>query len=325
MRLTTLLGALLALSALSVRAHADERTAAVVVRVGPRAVTVGEVEDRLSRLSPVQRASYGATPEAIRRKFVDDVIVPEVLLELGADQRKIASRPEVAYDMDRMRADATLRDVRAKVGPAAAIPEADARKYYEENKARYDAPERVNLWRILCKTRAEADEVLAAAKKDGQVTTWNGLARDHSQDKQSALRGGNMGFVGPDGTSNESNVKVDPALVKAAAGVKDGEIVPAPIEEPGLGWSVVWRRGTVGASKRPFEEVAASIRDTLFKQRVEAELKKLTADLRAKNVSSFAPEVLETVDLTPVNATIVPRKRPGQVPPLGAPSSSSGR
>ena len=314
--------AALALVLAALPAHADERTATVVVRVGPRAVTVGEIEDRLAQLSPLQRASYGATPEAIRKKFVDEVIVPEALLELGAEQKKLVSRPEVSYDLDRTRADATLRAVRAKVGPASSIPEADARKYYDENKARYDAPERINIWRIPCKTREEADTVLAAAKKDSAVTSWNALARDHSVEKSSALRGGNLGFVGPDGASNESGVKVDPAVVKAAAAVKDGELVATPIEEPGMGWSVVWRRGTVGASKRSFDEVAPQIRDTLFKQRVEVEMKKLTADLRAANVKGFAPEILETVDLTPA-ATVVPRKRPGQVPPLGAPSSSS--
>jgi peptidyl-prolyl cis-trans isomerase C len=320
-----LAGGLALLFALAGPAHADDRIAAVVARVGARVVTVGEVEDRLAQLSPLARASYGDTPEAIRKKFVDEVVVPEVLLELGADQRKISSRPEVGYDLDRTRADATLRAVRAKVGPATSIPEADARKYYEENKARYDAPERVNVWRILCKTREEADTVLASAKKDSAVASWNALARDHSIEKASALRGGNMGFVGPDGTSNEAGVKVDPAVIKAATAVKDGEIVSTPIEEVGAGWSVVWRRGTVGASKRPFEDVAAQIRDTLFKQRVETEMKKLTAELRAKNVTGFAPEVLETVDLTLTEGAIIPRKRPGQVPPLGAPSSSSGR
>lgn len=307
--------------ALAGPAHSDERAVAVAVRVGARAVTVGEVEDRLARLSALQRATYGATPAAIRRKFVEEVVVPEVLLELGAEQRKLAGQPEIAYDLDRTRADATLRAVRARIGPASALPDADARRYYDENKDRYDAPERINVWRILCKTREEADTVLAAVKRDSTVAQWNALARDHSLDKTTSLRGGNLGFVGPDGASNEAGVKVDPAVVKAASAVKDGELGPEPVGEGG-GWSVVWRRGTVGAVRRPFEDVAAQIRDTLFKQRVEVEMKKLTAELRAQNVKTFVPEALETIDLSVTTAAIVPRRRPGQVPPLGEPSSS---
>lgn len=310
------------LVALACPAHEDERTATVVLRVGARAVTVGEVEDRLARLSALQRATFGATPAAIRKKFVEDVVVPEVLLDLGAEQRKLAVQPEVAYELDRTRADATLRAVRSRIGPASALPVADARRYYDENKDRYAAPERINLWRILCKTRDEADTVLAAVKRDSTVAQWNALAREHSLDKTTSLRGGNLGFVGPDGASNEAGVKVDPAVVKAASAVKDGELVSAPVGEGG-GWSVVWRRGTVGAVRRPFEDVAAQIRDTLFKQRVETEMKKLVDELRAQHVKTFAPEALETIDLTATTATIVPRRRPGQVPPLGEPSPSA--
>jgi hypothetical protein len=116
-------------------------------------------------------------------------------------------------------------------------------------------------------------------------------------------------------------VKIDPSVVKAAQGVKDGELL-APMQELD-GWSVVWKRGTIGASRRTFEESAAQIRDTLTKQHVESEMKKLTEQLKADKVKDYTPDILDTIDLTQASGSIVPRKRPGQVPPLGAPSSSS--
>lgn len=313
--------AILAFVVSAAPAAADERTGAVVVRVGPRAVTVGELEDRLAKLPPVQRATYGATPEAIRKKFVEDVVVPELLLELGADAKKLAKVYPVSYDVDRTKADSALRAMHEKVGPASAIPASDVQKYYDEHRPIYDAPERINLWRILVKTKEEADSVLADAKKDPAVSHWNQLARDKSLDKTTAMRGGNLGFVTAEGASNETGVKVDAALVAAAKGVKDGELVPAPVAEAD-GFDVVWRRGTVGAAKKGLADVEAQIRDTLHKQRVEAEMKALTAALKKDKLKDFAPDVLDTVDLTPSGGTVVPKKRPGQVPPLGTPSSS---
>jgi len=64
-------------------AHADERTNTVVARVGPRTITVGDLEDRFAKLQPIQRTMYGSTPEAARKKFLEDVLIPEALYELG--------------------------------------------------------------------------------------------------------------------------------------------------------------------------------------------------------------------------------------------------
>jgi len=312
---------------LAVPAHADERTvpvtaATVALHVGPRTVTVGEIEDRLAKLSPIQRASYGSTPEAARKKFLEDVIIPETLYELGADAKKLASQYPTSYDVDRTKADAALRAVHVQVGTAASIPDADVHKYFDEHKNVYEAPDRYNVWRILVKTKEEADTVLADAKKDLTVSHWNQLARDHSIDKTTSMRGGNLGFVSADGISNEFGVRLDAAVVTAVKAVKDGEVVPAPVAEAD-GFDVVWRRGTVGAAHRSFEDSAAQIRDTLHKQRVEVEMKKLTEKLKSEKVKDLAPDILDTVDLTPTNGTIVPKKRPGQVPPLGTPSSSA--
>ena len=112
----------------------------------------------------------------------------------------------------------------------------------------------MNLWRILCKTRDEAETVLAAAKRDLTIPKYNELAREHSIDKATNLRGGNLGFVCPDGTSNEAGLKVDPALVKAAVAVKDGELVAQSRSPEASGFAVVWRRSTVPATQRTVED-----------------------------------------------------------------------
>ena len=54
----------------------------------------------------------------------------------------------------------------------------DVQAYYERNRARYDAPERYRLWRILCKTREEAQEVLGAALADSTPKTFAQLASE---------------------------------------------------------------------------------------------------------------------------------------------------
>jgi peptidyl-prolyl cis-trans isomerase C len=272
----------------------DARRAAVAVTVGPRKITVGEVEDRMATVPRFQLAAFGDTPDAIKQKFVNDIVVRDALLAQGAESKKIDQEPLVAYRLQRARSDATLAAVRAQVGPAAAIPMADVQAYFDQNRSRYDAPVRYMLWRILCSSRDDAQAVLDTVKKDPSIAKWTEIAREKSIDKGTYMNHGSLGFVSEDGVSNEQGLRLDPAIVKAAETVKDGELVPQPVAE-GEHFAVVWRRGTIGASHRTVDEASGQIRQAIWQERVEAAQKKLLDDLRAKNVKDENPTLLDDV------------------------------
>lgn len=270
----------------SAAADAARRAMPVAQIGGSRTITVGELEDRLAALPPFQRATLGATPDAVAHEFLLSVLVPESLFALGASAEKLDEQLPTAFETERARSRATIRAIRQRLGPESAIPMTDVQAYYDANRDRYDTPERLQVWRILCKTPEEAQSVLDAAKKDPTPKTFGDLARDHSIDKGSNLRAGNIGFVNPDGTSSEPGLKVDPAVVHALQGVKDGQLVPTPVKEAD-GWDVAWRRGSIPANKRSVDDVAAQIRDTLWKQRVKDETDKLIASLRAAHLRDY--------------------------------------
>ena len=78
---------------------------------------------------------------------------------------------------------------------------------------------------------------------------------------------------------------------------------------------VVWRRGTVGASHRSVEDSKEQIQRTILHEREDDQKKKLLADLRAKNLKEYNPELLSGIDVAPPDGVVVPRKRPGQIAP----------
>lgn len=299
---------------------ADEvaRRAKIAVKVGTRAVTVGELEDRLAEIPPFQLATFGVSRDEIIKAYVDQVIVRDLVLGAGAEQRKLDESLPTKHQLQRARSTATLRALRAgDLKSPASIPLEDVKKYYDENRSRFDSPERVNLWRILCKTHDEAETVLAAAQKELTIPKWTALAKEHSLDKATNFRGGNLGFIAPDGTSNEAGVKVEPSLVKAAASTKDGELVTQPVPE-GTGFAVVWRRTTVPATKRTLEEATAQIRATLYRERTEAQEKKLIADLRAQHVRDVNADLLKIVELPPLDAGLGPARSFPKLPAADA-------
>jgi peptidyl-prolyl cis-trans isomerase C len=138
--------------------------------------------------------------------------------------------------------------------------------------------------------------VLDATKSYPTPATFARLAREHSQDKATYLRAGNVGFVTAEGTSSEPGLRVDPSVVQAAQKVRDGTLVPEPVAE-GERFAVVWRRGTIASTKRTVDDVAAQIRDTLWKTRIKEETDREIADLRASKLRDVNEGLLDTIDL----------------------------
>ncbi len=304
----------------------DARRAQIVVHIGPtRTITVGELEDRLAALPPFQRATFGPDAATVRRAFLQQVLVPEALEALGAEAEHLDQKLPTSRAVERTRSQAAVRAIRERLGPESAVSLEDVQKYYDDNRDRYDTPERLQIWRILCKTREDAESVLADAKKDPTPKTFGELAREHSLDKASNLRAGNLGFISPDGTSNEPGLRVDVSIVQAAHAVKDGDFVSAPVPE-GEYFSVVWRRGTIAATKRTVDQVAAQIRDAIWKARVKDETDKLVASLRAAKLKDLSDSPLALLGTTPEpEVGDAPHETPRKKRLSPQPSASSGR
>lgn len=288
------------------------RRARVAVQVGEQKLTVGELENRIASLPPYQAETYGATREEVVRAWVDQVVVRDLVLGEGARRAGLEKVPLTHERLLRARSDATLRALRqqAAARTAAEVPAADVAAWYEANKVRFDTPERINVWRILCATADEARTVAAAAKADLSIPKYQDLARDHSVDRATKYRGGNLGFLAPDGTSSEAGLKVDPALVKAVAAMKDGDLSSEPVAE-GSGFAVLWRRTTVPATHRALADVEPQIRATLFRERTEGAEKKLIDELRAKHLKDYDAEPLKIIELPALDAGLsLPRSVP---------------
>ncbi len=144
------------LVALTARADApnDARRAQVCVHVGSRDITVGEVEDRMAQVPPFQLRTFGASDDEIRRNFVAQVIVPDALWAQGASARHLDAQIPTRFDLDRVRAQATLRALRARLGPPENVPMSDVQAYYDEiQSALRRARAHPDLAHLVCDAR----------------------------------------------------------------------------------------------------------------------------------------------------------------------------
>jgi peptidyl-prolyl cis-trans isomerase C len=283
----------------------------VVARVGDAAITVGELERRLARIPTFQRAVYGKTPEEIKRNFLLQVLVPEVLFARGAVER--GKDVEVQVREQDVLKTALLMKLRQEQMTKEQVPPAEIKKYYEDNIDRYRTPSRISVWRILVATREEAARLVTDAKAMPTPKHWSELARGQSLDKSTSLRGGNLGFLTADGTSADGKTKVDAALVKAASQVSDGEIVGEPVVE-GSGFAVVWRRGSMPAVDRTLEQEAGTIAKILFRERAKKAQEELIGRLRAKHVTSVNLAGTEMIGVSS-GGRVEQQDKPGRISP----------
>jgi len=295
----------LALSAISSHAGAgdDSRLDAVVAKVGTVSITVGDVERRARAMPDFQLTALGSSADEIRRRVLDQLVEENVFAE-AARAKKLE-----LYAPVREKINDALRAARiGKLRDETAVSADEIAAFFQSNRSHFDMPPRINVFRILSATRADAEAVLAQARH-GDLAQWNQLARERSIDKTSSLRGGNLGFVAADGSSSEVTIKVDPALFAAAVRVKDGELVPEPVAE-GTQFAVVWRRGSTPAIHRSLEQESGAIRQIVMRQKLTEGLHALLQRLRSEAQVEKTPQLIDLLEVS-ASGEVAPRKRPG--------------
>lgn len=268
--------------------------AQVVARAGNATITVGDVERRLAAMSAPELAALGGAPAEAPRRLVEQVLVPELLAELGSAERGFDKSPRVQDRRREVLRQALDNALKREAVTEKPITKAEIQTYFEENKARFEQPQRIRIWRILVDDENAAKKLIDEVKAAKQPSKWSDLARQHSIDKATNQRQGDLGFVHPDGKTDAPRVRVDAALFRAAQAVKDGDVVPKPVAEAGK-YAVVWRRGSLAAKTRTLEQEEASIRQLLERRRVDETRQGLLQKLRAEHVKGEHPEHLTLI------------------------------
>jgi peptidyl-prolyl cis-trans isomerase C len=296
----------------------------VVAKVGPMSITRGEMERRMGRVPMIQLSSFGSTADEIRHGFLEKVLIRELLFAQGAEAQKLPARDDVRLRTQEVLRTALLTSLRKQAANPSSVSDEEVSRYYQENREKFQTPERISVWRILLGTKEEAQKVLEEVRKAGGEAKWKDLAREKSTDKATKERGGSLGFLGPDGKSNEAPVQADPALFLAAKKVSDGDIVPEPVPE-GKGWAVVWRRGSTPAVTRSVDDESTTIRHLLSRQKMEGSTREIVERLRKDLVRDVTTEGVNLVDISN-SGEVGARKRPGvsRVKSQGKPQPTAG-
>jgi peptidyl-prolyl cis-trans isomerase C len=288
--LTRLPAALLLLSATAVFA-ADAKP---VAKVGGEVVTADDLSRRLGRMPEFQRAALADSPEKLKRQVLETVLIPELLCAAEAQRLELGDKPALQNRQREILRQAMEHELRAQSGRNTPVTTDDVKAYFEANRARFETPRRVRIWRILMDDEALAKKIISDSQGVDGLKRWSQYARENSLDKATQLRDGDLGFVHADGKTDTPTLRVDPVLFASADELADGALAKEPVKE-GSHWAVIWRRGSAAAIVRTLAQEEGSIRQVLERERLEKAREDLLGTLRVKYVSMTNDSLLDTL------------------------------
>lgn len=237
----------------------------VVGKVGDFVMREADFERLLSSQPPEVQQTVQSSPEqrtGFIRQFLLTKAVAAKARKEGFD-RKPEIRELLANLLDQYIAN---RYVAKEVTATVTVTDEELKTYFREHEKELLLPEAVRARHILisaaqqlppaekAKARARAEQLLEQVRKGADFAQ---LAREHSEDRDSGARGGELGLLSPGGTNS-------PEFEQAAFSLKAGEV--SGIVETAFGYEII--KVDQRSDRRPatFEESREYIRNLLREQ-----------------------------------------------------------
>lgn len=195
------------------------------------------------------------------------------------------------------------QQIQNKVTSNVKVSDADALKYYNQNKTSFTTPETRQVRHILVNSKSLADTIETKLRNGASFAA---LAKQYSKDTGSAKQGGQL-CVAHGGSSGACSQTVPP-FDKSAFSLKTNEI-SQPIKSV-YGWHVIQALGPIKpAHTQTFAEVKSQIMANLSSQQKQtawqAWLAKLAKDFKGKvsYQTGYTPAPTTTSTTTPAPTT----------------------
>jgi peptidyl-prolyl cis-trans isomerase C len=296
-------------------------------------VTRGQVDDEVIRLKGQAAARGQSIPGeqmmTIERQILEQLIQVQLLKSLATDADKAAGKAMAEKRFEEAKTKlgseeqlnrqlklmgATQDEVKAKWTESAiaetvlkrelkvSVTDADAKKYYDENPARFEEPEMAHVHHILLmtndpKTNAElSDEQKAAKRKqmEGLLKRARAgedfvkLAKDNTEDQATKETGGEYKF--PRG-------RMVPEFEAAAFSLGTNQV--SDIVTTRFGYHIIKLDEKIPAKKIEYDKAAADIKEGLTQQALQKQFPEYVAKLKKDAGVEILDEKLKAVELPP--------------------------
>ncbi len=252
----------------------------ILAQVGPYQLTEAQLNAQVAEMPAQIQVLLAHQPE-LKKELVNRWIEIS-LLSLEAEKEGLNEDPLVKARIQQARSAILAQElIRRQIIGKTEINDAEARKYYQENKAQFSQPERIKARHILIAVEdpASADSKKAAREKAEKILArvragedFAELAKKYSDDPGSREKGGDLGFF--------SRGQMIEPFEKAAFSLKVGEI-SGLVESP-FGYHIIKLEERQPAQTTPYEKVKEQVREKALEAKRESVLEAYLQQLRKK-------------------------------------------
>ncbi len=252
----------------------------VLATVANKSITLKDFKHKLSRLP----SYYKGMAEKNKKNLLDDIIVEALFLE-DAVRKGVDRDKEVREVMDEAKKKIIIaKFIKTEVDDKVNISEDEVKKFYEEHKSSFKAPEMWRASHILVASEGEAKEIMDELSKG---KSFEELAKEKSIDA-TASRGGDVGYF--------RKAQVIPEFEKVCFDLKVGET--SGIVHTQFGYHIIKLTAKLDEAVESYLEAKPMIENELkLKKRGEL-FDKLVNDLKNKyrvNVEDDAARTIEVL------------------------------
>ena len=244
-----------------------------------------------------------------KRALLDQLVDFEILLR-EAERRGYADHPVVKREMRDAAVDALI------LGPLTVAPEsvskADIDAAYKARFDEFNKPEQRRARHVVLATEEEAKALIAEARKAGDKAAELIMkaARERSLDAATKRQSGELGYFAASGERVNGEGSIPAELAKAAFALrKEREIVAKPIPTAG-GFSVLMLVSTIEPYVVPREQADAMVAEKIAKERSDAAIDAMVAELRTQHGVETYPERADAITLDPPKSPDIPQGFP---------------
>jgi parvulin-like peptidyl-prolyl isomerase len=300
----------------SVASPRDEaRRAQVLVKGDGISITVGTLEDHINKQPLGLRARYAVNEE---RKALLDSLVRLELLGREANARGMAESSSVRQTVKDGAVQTLVRSEIDEKVTADSISKEDIATFYSAHPEEFHHPAERRASHIAADKRELAESLIAEAKKT-DMRGFAELARKHSLDAETKLRGGDLAFFTREPGRDPSLRQVPEALRQAVFALRAlGDIgdEPVPVDSQ---FSVIRWTGERPERHVSLSEAEGSIRARLWRQRRQEAVTAMIDRLRLQEKPQVFVDRVELVKFDDMD------KRPTGFMPDPAPQKDGGQ
>jgi peptidyl-prolyl cis-trans isomerase C len=292
-------------------------------------ITADDFKARLEEQSPFVRARYNTLEK--KKEFLDNLIRFEVLAR-EAEKQGLRNDPDVQQTIRKIMVQKLVQKSFNDPAAAAAVPDADVQKFYEEHGGEYHRPRRVRAAMIafpaaqgsperakkLVVARKALAAVQAAEKDRKDPGAFAKLVAEYSEDAATKASGGDLGLK----TAEDLEKAYSKDLAQAVMGLKQGEA--SGLVETAQGLYILRATMVQEETNRTLEQAKPQIVARLSREKKAKEFDEWLKKLRDSAKVQVDDKALEAIPVSlapPPGAPGAPM--PGMMPGMNHPPMSA--